>query len=59
MWCRQDSRRIVRRFVDWIESACKELEREAQQHLASVECAFRLEEDSGLMSAVWELGASR
>ena len=56
---RHHSRRIVRRFADWIERACKEHEREARQHLESVGCAFRPEEDSGLLSAVWEVGASQ
>ena len=55
---RHHSRRIVRRFAEWIEGTCREHEDEARRHLAELGCVFRPEEDPGLLSAVWEVTAA-
>lgn len=54
---RHHSRRIVRRFAEWIDRASREHDREARQLLERFGCTFRPETDSGLLSAVWEVGA--
>ena len=54
---RHHSRRIVRRFAEWLDRASCEHDCEARQLLETLGCTFRPEEDSGLLSAVWEVGA--
>ena len=55
---RHYSRRIVKRFAEWIGRACRDHELEGEAYLTQLGCTFRPEEDSGLMSAIWETGGA-
>jgi LysR family transcriptional regulator, glycine cleavage system transcriptional activator len=55
---RHYSRRIVQRFADWIQRACRKHEEDARDYLAGVGCRLSAEEGAGLISAVWETGSA-
>jgi LysR family transcriptional regulator, glycine cleavage system transcriptional activator len=56
---RPRNRRMIRRFHEWLERSCRQHEREARMLLAKAGCAFRPEDGSGLINAVWEVPAAQ
>lgn len=56
---RHHSRRIVRRFADWIEAECRSHDSDARQCLERLGCQIRPDENTDLIGAVWDVATDR